>query len=105
MQQQRVFAAIIEQALAPLPQDLRSGTEGFTNAAEQVADDLYRLCIEFGVDYNEFKPKVLDEVLHRSRQRRPTGAQGRRKSYLDAFESRLPVVVFALELMREDEAF
>ena len=102
MEHERIYGEILRQGLDLCPVPPNTGTVGFTAAAETLADDLYRLCIEFGVAYNDFKATVLDEVLAR---RSVSSPQSPRTSFLDAFEGRLRLVIFALELMREDQDF
>ncbi len=100
-----IYSAILEQAWRPEAARFSAGEAGFTEMAEAMSDDLYRLCIEFGVPFNEFKIRVLDEVLNRSRVRGsdPKGDQPERiDGMLSPAAENLPMLVFALELMRED---
>ncbi len=107
MSDHEVYREILIQATAAVPQAPRaSNAPGFTEASEELGDHLYRLCIEFGVSFNLFKAAVMGEALRRSRSRiTSAGEAPQPPSFLDPIASHVPLIILALELMREDEAF
>lgn len=105
MQLDSIYREILAQAWRPEAARFQAGEAGFTEMAEAIADDIYRLCVEFGVPFNEFKPRVLDEILNRSRVRNADPKADRpesRPGLLEPASGNLPMLVFALELMRDD---
>ena len=106
MSHTNAYAEILGQAVdlsRPLP---AADRPEFAEAAEALADDLYRLCIEFGVSFNEFKKAVLDEVADRTRMLAAArGQDAGAASLLREVQSHTPLIILALELMREDSAF
>ncbi|MFT7619615.1 MAG: hypothetical protein ACI97A_003271 [Planctomycetota bacterium] len=102
------YAAIINQAFSPELVDLTAGDPGFPEIAETLSSDLYLLSIEFGVEFNKFKARVMQEVLDRPRLKQGDGKSdpsGSRISLLGPAMGNLPILVFALELMRDDAEF
>ncbi|MCB9833613.1 MAG: hypothetical protein H6807_14180 [Planctomycetes bacterium] len=105
MQLDSIYHAILEQAWRPEAARFQAGEPGFTELAEVLADDLYRLCVEFGVEFNAFKARLLDEVLNRSRVHGADPKADRPEilpGILGPASGNLPMLVFALELMRDD---
>ena len=72
--------------------------------AEALANDLYRLSIEFGVSFNEFKARVQQEVLDHSRLHESDHDFAKTPILVPA-RANLSIVVFALDLMRDDAEF
>ncbi len=107
MSHHAVYREILIQATAAVPEAPQaSNAPGFTEASEELGDHLYRLCIEFGVSFNIFKAAVMGEALRRSRSRiASAGDSPQVPSFLDPIASQVPLIILALELMREDEAF
>ena len=100
-----IFREILDQAWPEDAARYHAGDPGFTELAEALSDDLYRLCIEFGVEFNAFKHRVLDEVLNRSRLHAGDENVDRGEhpsALLSPAQDNLPMLVFALELMRDD---
>lgn len=100
----RIEAPIVEilrQALGTVPPDAARSRPGYAEAAENLADEIYRLCIEFGVPFNDLKSTVLDAVVERGRSRGRASAPSI-PDELEGFGAQLPLLIFALELMRED---
>lgn len=81
--------------------------EGVADDAERLADVLYRLCLEFGLPFNEFRSDVLQAALDTTRIRARTQRDDARPvaAFLAPVSDDLPVLIFALELMPEDSDY
>ena len=104
-----IYEEILRQAYQPDMATSKAGDPGFTERAENLSDHLYRLCIEFGVAFNDFKSRMLDEILNCSRLHRGDANADQGGDHLPRFlapaQDNIPMLVFALELMREDSEF
>ncbi len=106
MRKEQTYLAILNQAFSPEFKGLNAGDPGFPEIAKTLANDIYRLCIEFGVSFNEFKALVMQKVLDRPRLRGTDSERiGPVAPLLVPVQVNIPILVFALELMPEDEEF
>ena len=108
MRKEEKYLEIINQAFSPELAGLNAGDPGFTEIAETLSNDLYRLTIEFGVSFNDFKSCVMQEVLDHSRSHQAETDSEKGFSMaplLVPARSNLPILVFAFELMADDQEF
>ncbi len=108
MRQEEKYLTILDQAFSPEFEGLNAGDPGFTEIAETLSNELYRLSIEFGVSFNAFKARVMQEVLDHSRSSCSDleSDQGKAVAPLLApARANLAILVFAFELMRDDAEF
>jgi len=91
-----VFIEILRQGLKTSEARIQIRKGPRTEEAHTLADELYRLCIEFGVPWNDFRRAVLDHLVDATGSERPDGL------LVNALGPRLPLVLFALEVMSED---
>lgn len=100
MTRRSTLEVILDQALRETAKVQTSEME-FTHLAEMLSDNLYRICVEFDVNWNTFKAAVMSAVLESSRT--AVGSDnGDVALNLEAFETRVPLIIFALELISED---
>ena len=99
MNENQIYLEIVTAAMSEHPHldAVERGSGAYTDAADDLADSLYRLCVEFGVDFNAFKRAVLAEVPQRD-----TGAEDSEAPLLAGAGRHSALVVLALELMRDD---
>ncbi len=67
--------------------------------AEDLADELCMLCIEFGIDFHEFTGTVMAEVLDPGRADSAKSSGGDRFPSLGRFPQHRSLLLFALEFM------
>lgn len=93
------YLKIITTALEEHPHldAVERGSVAYTDAADDLADSLYRLCVEFGASFNAFKRAVLSEVPQRD-----TGGEEGEAPLLAGAGAHSELFVLALELMRDD---
>ena len=101
MKYEKTYLAILEQAFSPELAGLHAGAPGFAVIAETLANDLYRLCIEFGVSFNDFKARVLREALDHSRLQEKEDNCPITPLLMPA-RANLPILVYAFEYMPND---
>jgi len=87
-----LYVEIIRQAELTVETISSEHATAFSEAAERLATELCRLCIEFGVEWVDFKRDVLDGV---------EVADAHRATTIGPAKSLSPLVLFALELMPE----
>ena len=96
----KTYREILTQALAKR-EDVSVDEIEFSEIADGLADDLYRLCVEFGVQWNDFKQDTLAIAVgpEGSSDDAPAADDGRLD---DVVGTHLPLVIMALELMPDD---
>ncbi|MEZ6195281.1 MAG: hypothetical protein R3F20_06100 [Planctomycetota bacterium] len=107
MSREETYASIIEAAIAEHPElrAVRRGSVAYTDAADALADSLYRLCIEFGASFNEFKRDVLALVPQRREQAEGGEESAPAHPIVRGLGRHAELVILALELMRDDSTF
>lgn len=97
MRMAEVYVEILRQAAAETS-SRGDVAEGPVEDAQAFADAMFRLCVEFGTPWNDFKSSVHADLL--------AGAGTAPMSpLLAAAGDALPIVLLGLELMPEDQAY
>lgn len=104
MDRHEIYREILRQAAGEATVADDPEVEGVAGDAERLADVLYRLCVEFGVAFNDFRSEVLQAALDTTRIRARADQNDAEPvaAFLAPVSDDLPLLIFALELMPED---
>ncbi len=93
-----VKQAIGEVAVGDMPTTPEMLARIHQDFAQPLGDILYRLCVEYGIDWNEFRESTIDALV-----RRPLKVGAKSKRPLEGIEVYHDLVLLALETMPADE--
>ena len=90
---------IIQLALQEIDDPVDPDGTASSDAAEQLSDELCTLCIEFGIEFNDFALAVMSEVLDPSHSDPKSESASPRFPKLRQFPQHRSLLLFALEFM------